>query len=91
NLGYKLMDLKTRKVYSSRDVAFFEKKEEDTPPSDSPDVYFSLVVEKKVDIPADDESDDGDDGNDQIEPQPMGVVQCIPKWYTNMLRDAKLD
>ncbi|KAH9309287.1 hypothetical protein KI387_037198, partial [Taxus chinensis] len=67
-LGYRLMDPKTRKVYTSRDVEFFEKKEAESPPPDSPDVDFSPVVKIEADVPTDDESDDGDDGDDLIEP-----------------------
>ncbi|KAH9295075.1 hypothetical protein KI387_038663, partial [Taxus chinensis] len=67
-LGTRLMDPKTRKFYTSRDVEFFEKKEVETPPPDSPDVDISPIVKTKVDVPTDDDSDDGDDGDDQIGP-----------------------
>ncbi|KAH9295157.1 hypothetical protein KI387_038745 [Taxus chinensis] len=83
------MDLKTKKFSTSRDVEFCEKKEQETPPQDLPDVDFLPIVKTKVDVPIDDETDDGDDGDDQIEPRPMGAVECIPKWYTSMLRDKK--
>ncbi|KAH9290785.1 hypothetical protein KI387_034902, partial [Taxus chinensis] len=43
------------------------------------------------DVPSEDESDDGDDGVDQIEPQPMGTVQSMPKWCTSTLRDVRMD
>ncbi|KAH9328598.1 hypothetical protein KI387_000706, partial [Taxus chinensis] len=59
-----LMDPKTRKFYTSRDVEFFENKEAKTPPRDSHDVDISPVVKIKADFPIDDESDDGDDGDD---------------------------
>ncbi|KAH9295152.1 hypothetical protein KI387_038740, partial [Taxus chinensis] len=59
-----IMDPKTRKFYTSRDVEFFEKKEAESPPPDSPDVDFSPIVKIEVDVPSDDESDDGDDGVD---------------------------
>ncbi|KAH9321794.1 hypothetical protein KI387_016433, partial [Taxus chinensis] len=85
------MDPKTRKFYTSRDVEFFEKKEAENPPPDSPDVDFSLVVKIEPDVPSEDESDDGDDGVDQIEPRPMGTVQRMPKWCTSTLRDARMD
>ncbi|KAH9314462.1 hypothetical protein KI387_023089, partial [Taxus chinensis] len=49
-----------------------------SPPLDSPDVDSSPFVKIEADVPTDDESDDGDDGVDQIEPQPMGTVQLIP-------------
>ncbi|KAH9323797.1 hypothetical protein KI387_018436, partial [Taxus chinensis] len=42
-------------------------------------------------VPSEDESDDRDDGVDQIEPQPMGIVQRMPKWCTSTLRDARMD
>ncbi|KAH9322884.1 hypothetical protein KI387_017523, partial [Taxus chinensis] len=48
-------------------------------------------MKTKVDIPTYDENDDGDDGDDQIGPRPMGTIQYMTKWYTNMIRDAKLD
>ncbi|KAH9313368.1 hypothetical protein KI387_028403, partial [Taxus chinensis] len=51
----------TRKVYTSRDVEFIEKKEVEAPPPDSPDVDSSLVVKPEANVPTDDESDDGDD------------------------------
>ncbi|KAH9315490.1 hypothetical protein KI387_024117, partial [Taxus chinensis] len=54
------MDPKTKKVYTSRDVEFFEKKEEKTP-SDSRDVDFSPVVKIEANITSEDESNDGDD------------------------------
>ncbi|KAH9300950.1 hypothetical protein KI387_012533, partial [Taxus chinensis] len=60
-LGYRLMDSKTRRVYTSRNDGFFEKKEDNIPSPDSPDVDISLVVKTKVDVPADDDSDYGDD------------------------------
>ncbi|KAH9320809.1 hypothetical protein KI387_015448, partial [Taxus chinensis] len=90
-LGYRLMDPKTRKVYTSRDVEVFEKKEAESPPPDSPDVDSSLVVNIEVDLPIDDESDDGYDGDDLIEPRPTRTVQRMPKWYTSMVRDARMD
>ncbi|KAH9292596.1 hypothetical protein KI387_042218, partial [Taxus chinensis] len=68
------MDPKTIKFYTSKDIEFFEKKEAKSPPPDSQDVDFSPVVKTKTDVPSEDESDDGDDGVDQIEPQPMGIV-----------------
>ncbi|KAH9308515.1 hypothetical protein KI387_036426, partial [Taxus chinensis] len=60
--------LKIRKVYTSRHVEFFEKKEAESPPLDSPNVDSSPVVIPKGDVPTDDESDDGDDGVDVIDP-----------------------
>ncbi|KAH9322619.1 hypothetical protein KI387_017258, partial [Taxus chinensis] len=60
-LGYRLMDLKTKKVYTSKDVEFFLKKEVENPPPNSPDVYYSPVVKKEATIPTNDESDDGND------------------------------
>ncbi|KAH9332103.1 hypothetical protein KI387_043684, partial [Taxus chinensis] len=90
-LGYRLMDPKTRKFYTSRDVEFFEKKEAETPPLDSQNVDFSPVVKIEADVPSKDESDDGDDGVDQTEPRPMGTVQSMPKWCTSTLRDERLD
>ncbi|KAH9314840.1 hypothetical protein KI387_023467, partial [Taxus chinensis] len=53
-------------------------KQEESPPSNSPDVDFSPIVKIKFDV-LDDENDDGDDGDDQIEPRPIGLVQCMPK------------
>ncbi|KAH9307497.1 hypothetical protein KI387_035408, partial [Taxus chinensis] len=52
---------------------FFEKKEVEAPPPDSPNVDISPIVEIEADVPIEDESDDGDDVDDKIEPQPMGV------------------
>ncbi|KAH9309512.1 hypothetical protein KI387_037423, partial [Taxus chinensis] len=60
-LGYRLMDQKTRKEYTSRDVDFFEKKEANSSPPDSPNLDYSPVVNIEADVPTDDESDDGDD------------------------------
>ncbi|KAH9324630.1 hypothetical protein KI387_004808, partial [Taxus chinensis] len=37
------------------------------------------------------ESDDGDDGGDMIEPRPTGIAQRMPKWCTSTLRDARMD
>ncbi|KAH9328474.1 hypothetical protein KI387_000582 [Taxus chinensis] len=85
------MDPKTRKVYTSRDVEFFVKKEAETPPLESQDVDFSPVVKIEVEVPSEDENDDGDDGVDQIEPRPMGTVKRMPKWCTSTLRDVRLD
>ncbi|KAH9320541.1 hypothetical protein KI387_015180, partial [Taxus chinensis] len=73
------MDPKTKKLYTSRDVEFLEKKEAETPPPDSPNVDFSLVVKIESDVPLEDESDDGDDDVDQIEPQPTGTAHRMPK------------
>ncbi|KAH9316829.1 hypothetical protein KI387_044567 [Taxus chinensis] len=42
-------------------------------------------------FPHDDESDDGDDGVDLIEPRPTGIVQHMLKWCTSTLRDARMD
>ncbi|KAH9311518.1 hypothetical protein KI387_026553, partial [Taxus chinensis] len=61
NLRHRLMDPKTRKVYTSRDVEFFKKKEVETPPPDSQDVDFPPIVKIEVDVPSEDESNDGDD------------------------------
>ncbi|KAH9302403.1 hypothetical protein KI387_013986, partial [Taxus chinensis] len=58
------MDPKTKKFYTSRYVEFFEKKEVEAPPPDSPDVDPSPVVKTEADVPTNDESDDGDDGDD---------------------------
>ncbi|KAH9323791.1 hypothetical protein KI387_018430, partial [Taxus chinensis] len=91
NIGYRLMDPKTRRVYTSRDVEFFDKKEAESPPLDSPDVDSSPVLKIEVDVPLDDEIDDGDDGDDLIEPRPIITIQHIPNWYTSMLRDARMD
>ncbi|KAH9299820.1 hypothetical protein KI387_031502, partial [Taxus chinensis] len=55
-LGYRLMDPKTRKVYTSRDVEFFEKKEAETPSPNSPDVDISPVVKIEVDVSVDDDT-----------------------------------
>ncbi|KAH9304793.1 hypothetical protein KI387_009197, partial [Taxus chinensis] len=61
------------RVYTSKDVEFFEKKEAKSPPPDSPDVDSSPVIKTEADVPTDDENDDGDNGDDLIEPQPTGT------------------
>ncbi|KAH9328288.1 hypothetical protein KI387_000396 [Taxus chinensis] len=91
DLKYKLMDSKTRKVYTNGDVDFFEKNEVENPSPDSPNVDISPVVKIEVDVPMDDDNDDGNDGDDQTRPRPTGIVQYMHKWYTNMIQDAKMD
>ncbi|KAH9296855.1 hypothetical protein KI387_028537, partial [Taxus chinensis] len=61
-LGYRLMDPKTKKVYTNRDVEFFKKKEVESPPLDSSDVYSSPVVKIEANVPTNDDNDYGDDG-----------------------------
>ncbi|KAH9301195.1 hypothetical protein KI387_012778, partial [Taxus chinensis] len=57
SFAYRLMDLKTRKVNTSRDVEYFEKKEFETPPN-SPNVNSIPIVKKEENVPIDDEIDD---------------------------------
>ncbi|KAH9289608.1 hypothetical protein KI387_033725, partial [Taxus chinensis] len=64
------MDPKTKKVYTSTDVDLFKKKEVESPPLDSPDVDYLPVVKTEVDVPTDDENDDGDAGDEKIKPRP---------------------
>ncbi|KAH9309175.1 hypothetical protein KI387_037086, partial [Taxus chinensis] len=62
-LRYRLMDMKTKKFYTSRDVELFEKKEAETPPPDSLGVDISPVVKVEADVATDDDCDD-EDGDD---------------------------
>ncbi|KAH9323937.1 hypothetical protein KI387_018576, partial [Taxus chinensis] len=87
-LGYRLMNPRTRRVYTSQDVELFEKKEEDAPSIHSHDEKIIPTVKTKDVNHFDDNSDDGEDN--EIQP-PTGTTKSMPKWYTSMIRDAKLD
>lgn len=76
-LGYRLMDPKTRKVYTSRDVEFFEKKEEDAPSIHSHDENVIPIVKTEDGNHFENDSDDGEDG--EIQP-PTGTTKSMPKW-----------
>ncbi|KAH9299039.1 hypothetical protein KI387_030721, partial [Taxus chinensis] len=55
------MDSKARKLYTSRDVEFFENKEFDAPSTELPDIDSKPIVKIKVDVPTNDDIDDWDD------------------------------
>lgn len=87
-LGYRLMDPRTRRVYTSRDIEFIEKKEVDAPSIHSHDEKIIPTVKTEDGNHFDNDNDDGEDG--EIQP-PTGTAKSMPKWYTSMMRDAKLD
>ncbi|KAH9300734.1 hypothetical protein KI387_012317, partial [Taxus chinensis] len=71
-LGYRLMDPKTRRVYTSWDVEFFEKKEAYAPSIYSHDEKIIPRVKTKDGNHFDDDSDDGEDN--EIQP-PTGTTK----------------
>ncbi|KAH9313426.1 hypothetical protein KI387_044060 [Taxus chinensis] len=90
-LGYRLWDPKAKKVYTSRDVEFFEKKQADAPLNDSTNMQNTPLVKKKFDVPTEDDSDELDDGEKLDPPQANGTSKKLPTWYTQLIRDANLD
>ncbi|KAH9309923.1 hypothetical protein KI387_037834, partial [Taxus chinensis] len=49
------------------------------------------LVKTKFDVPTEDDSDELDDGENLDPPQANGIAKKLPKWYTQLIRDANLD
>ncbi|KAH9320047.1 hypothetical protein KI387_021816, partial [Taxus chinensis] len=56
--------------------------------NDSPNMQNTPLVKTKIDVPTEDDSDELDDGENLEPPQASGKSKKLPKWYTQLIRDA---